>query len=541
MPQSQDNVTIGVNILEILTTGMYRDSRVIFREYIQNSCDQIDAAVAGGLLSSNEGQVELWIDDKARAVSIEDNATGIPHLLFKPTLYSIGESSKVLGEAKGFRGIGHWCGLGYCKTLVFVSKAADENVESVMTCDAEKMRQMMDEHNAHKSRYTIDEVLSATVKFTRNKCDDTNAHYFRTEMRGIRDEHQEICSLAQVKDYLSFVAPVGYAPAFRFRTVIHKHAEIIGIPIQEYNVSVNSEPVRKKYTPTFTTHNKGEDTITDVDFKDFRDDNGNIVAWLWFGISSFKAQILKENQMRGIRLRTQNIQIGGDDALQKLFNEDRGQYYFVGEVFAIARDLIPNSQRDYFNQNEARIQFEHLLAEFFNGELSDIYKKGSEINSAFGKINKAEELQAKATTAEAEGSDIDGELRRKAEQAAKEAETAAQKIVKLRDKTTAKIEAGDFGTSEVVVNDIIERNEKQRANRPNAAVKVSPPKPIMPHTVPPAVTHPTSINVSLQVVEPQFKKPDRLVPVSKIRDIVREFAETSIAEAIIAKIEEELL
>ena len=33
----------GANILENLTTGMYQDSRVIYREYIQNACDQIDS------------------------------------------------------------------------------------------------------------------------------------------------------------------------------------------------------------------------------------------------------------------------------------------------------------------------------------------------------------------------------------------------------------------------------------------------------------------------------------------------------------------
>lgn len=32
----------GANILENLTTGMYKDSKVIYREYIQNACDQID-------------------------------------------------------------------------------------------------------------------------------------------------------------------------------------------------------------------------------------------------------------------------------------------------------------------------------------------------------------------------------------------------------------------------------------------------------------------------------------------------------------------
>ena len=40
----------GANILENLTTGMYKDSKVIYREYIQNACDQIDKAYDRGLL-----------------------------------------------------------------------------------------------------------------------------------------------------------------------------------------------------------------------------------------------------------------------------------------------------------------------------------------------------------------------------------------------------------------------------------------------------------------------------------------------------------
>ena len=37
--------TVGKNILDNLTTGMYSDSKVIYREYIQNACDQIDIAI----------------------------------------------------------------------------------------------------------------------------------------------------------------------------------------------------------------------------------------------------------------------------------------------------------------------------------------------------------------------------------------------------------------------------------------------------------------------------------------------------------------
>ena len=35
---------IGKGVLENLTQAMYDDSRIVYREYLQNSCDQIDVA-----------------------------------------------------------------------------------------------------------------------------------------------------------------------------------------------------------------------------------------------------------------------------------------------------------------------------------------------------------------------------------------------------------------------------------------------------------------------------------------------------------------
>ncbi|MEG6521744.1 ATP-binding protein [Desulfotomaculum sp. 1211_IL3151] len=531
----QDNVIIGVNILEILTTGMYRDSRVIFREYIQNSCDQIDIAVRNGLLTENEGQVELWINDINRSVCIEDNATGISASVFRKTLYSIGESSKTLGEDKGFRGIGHWCGLGYCKTLVFTSKAEGENVDSVMTCNAEKMRQMMDEHNSHKAHYTVDEVLAETVKFTQNKTKAIDKHYFKVELFEIRDVHTELCSLQQVKDYLSFVAPVGYSTVFRFRSTIHKHAEVVGQPIQEYNVSVNGEHILKKYTPSFTT-SKGEDSITDVDFKDFRDDDGNLIAWLWFGISRFQGVLKKHNQMRGIRLRTQNIQIGSDDSLQKLFKEDRGQNYFIGEVFAIAKDLIPNSQRDYFNENKARLEFERLLSSFFNEDLSRIYKAGSNINSKYDKIEKAKQIKAEISTLLASGGDASNEQKAKLKRAERDAHNATQELAKIREKTEAKLDANEFGTVEVVVSEIIKANDEKRAKQPK---QVTLPKTT--YTPPKALPKAVSTSIVAEPPATSRKKEEKLVSMSEICKIIKRIADAPTAQAIITRIEEELL
>lgn len=130
--------TIGKNILDNLTTGMYSDSRVIYREYIQNACDQIDLAVKMNILAQGEGQVDIYVDNSKRYISILDNATGVKSESFIEDLGDIANSNKQIGQNKGFRGIGRLCGLAYCKTLKFKTSYLGECVASVMTCDAKK-------------------------------------------------------------------------------------------------------------------------------------------------------------------------------------------------------------------------------------------------------------------------------------------------------------------------------------------------------------------------------------------------------------------
>lgn len=95
----------GANILENLTTGMYQDSRVIYREYIQNACDQIDVACKLGLLASKkDGYINIQINGDNRTITIADNATGIARDKFRrllqisPTLINMLEKLKVSEE-----------------------------------------------------------------------------------------------------------------------------------------------------------------------------------------------------------------------------------------------------------------------------------------------------------------------------------------------------------------------------------------------------------------------------------------------------------
>ncbi len=520
-----DKYVFGVNILENLTTGMYQDSRVIYREYIQNACDQIDKAEREGLLLQGEGRIHIWLDSDKRIISIEDNATGIPAADFQKTLGNIADSDKKIGEDKGFRGIGRLCGLAYCRELVFTSTAKGETIISTMCCNAQKMREMI-VANGRGEKYTASDVLRSINEFTTEDKADPNEHWFKVELVGINDANTDLLDFAQIKEYLSFVAPVPYINTFIFRKEIHKHADEIKYNIDEYDITLNGETVVKKYKTKYKTHAKGDDEIFSIEFKDIRDVDGNLLAWIWWGVSVFKAAIHKDCQMRGLRLRKENIQIGDDNALQKLFKEDRGHHYFIGEVFAVAKNLIPNSQRDYFNENETRNQFERELKQYFNDELKSTYYSGSAINSAFNKIDFLAKKEAEFKEKEAKGVFVDTAHREAEFAEIKKAKSKAEEAKKNIEKKKKKADGNDNN----VMGRLINRIETERNQKNPIVTSVKPPES--------NITKDTKIPWRTDKLSTYSKKERKLI--SKIFGIIVSSTNKETAETIIQKIEDEL-
>lgn len=508
----------GANIIKNITTGMYQDSKVIYREYIQNSCDQIDEAIVEGLLLEGEGEIDIWLNFEQRKISIEDNATGIPAHEFVRILGNIADSDKQIGKDKGFRGIGRLCGLAYCKELRFTSTVKGEDTISIMCCDAERMRQLIDENSRGKKR-TASEVLHIINKYESEKTDDLNAHFFKVEMNGINIENEDLLDAKKIREYLSFVAPVPYQNTFIYREKVKKHAKEIAYNMDEYSIKLNGESVFKRYT---TILKKGDaskmDEVFDVEFKDFYDKKGELFTWMWVGLTQFKQSIPKINQMRGLRLRKENIQIGEEDALQKLFKQDRGNSYFIGEVFAVSNDLIPNSQRDYFNENPSRAYFEKELRRFFNDELHKIYYDGSSVNSAYKKINDFKEKDTEFREKDEKGDFVNEEHRatefEKVQIAKKQAEDAQNKINRKKE------------TAEGMFAKVIERIEKEHPQEQNIKVPLK----------------------KKEKRERVIRRTDRLSAysrnerklITKIFGIILTAADSKTAEIIIKKIEDEL-
>lgn len=92
---------IGKNVIENLTTAMYENLLVVYREYVQNAADSIDKAVNQGLIDKKRAEIYIDIDKNKGTVSIEDNGVGIGAAKFKSIMSSIADSPKDPAESKG--------------------------------------------------------------------------------------------------------------------------------------------------------------------------------------------------------------------------------------------------------------------------------------------------------------------------------------------------------------------------------------------------------------------------------------------------------
>ena len=115
---------IGKNVIENLTTAMYENAYTVYREYIQNSADSIDKAIAAGIVNEKDAIIDINIEYNKRRITINDNAMGIPAEMFVKKLTDIADSQKDRTKEKGFRGI-YDMATGTGKTLTALASIED--------------------------------------------------------------------------------------------------------------------------------------------------------------------------------------------------------------------------------------------------------------------------------------------------------------------------------------------------------------------------------------------------------------------------------
>lgn len=398
-------IVIGKHTLESLTSGMYSDPFVIYREYIQNSVDSIDEAIRSGIIGRDEERIDIVLHFSEKRIEIIDNGVGISSDSAVASLLSIGNSRKESNISRGFRGIGRLSGLSYCSKLTFETSAIGDALGTRIVIDSRKLSQLLLEDN--ESEATVFDVLNEVYSvelFSEEKA----SHYFRVIMEGV-EETTKLIEYSEVVDYLSQNTPVPFDPNFTWGAEIKGRIAQYGYVIRSYRVYISqnelSSPVYKPYRDTFLA-DKGKkiyDSISDVQIIDFRNADGKLLAIGWIGKTNYLGSIY-DKSVKGLRLRTGNILIGDSQTLNTVFKDARFNGWAIGEIYTIDSGLIPNARRDNYEKNPTYFSFVEKLTTLASQITKEIratsLRRNTELSIA---LEETKEIANKASSAISEG------------------------------------------------------------------------------------------------------------------------------------------
>jgi molecular chaperone HtpG len=372
---------VTIRLLETLTSALYDEPIIIFREYVQNAVDSF-------LESSkkNDKVINITINKQNKQIIIEDNGDAIPSAIFENTMLGIGESQKYKNNAlTGFRGIGRLSGMPLCTQLQFINKPKGLTKELICTWNGNKYQELLKQDpNAYLAEILeLDKKKSKEedkiITFTEGKEQkDANTHYFKVILNNYGEEISTLLLDNNFKNKLSLLLPVDYNTTFTstIEEFKKKYEEFIDEEFTKYifSIKLNGDDIFKPYTAKLDT----PIFYKEIYLESSKKDNQKVkVGIMWF---SFNKLVTATNGNHGIVVRKNNFLVSGEDYFAEI--TERGNEYIstyrelaqtirgvVGEMLIRIKDtendlLADNARRDWFKMNNAELQLRAMVIEF---------------------------------------------------------------------------------------------------------------------------------------------------------------------------------
>lgn len=376
--------TIGRQLFDIVTSGMYDNPLMIYREYIQNSVDSIDLATESGLISPEDAQIAISLNGHDRSIVIQDNGQGIDNETAHGVLTNLGCSPKEGTNQRGFRGIGRLGGLAYCDELVFETRAKGDELVSVVRWNRKEFDSIAGDTQRN---ITLSEMIQAVATLEYDDVtEETPSHFFRVTLRNVHRFHSDmLMNLKSIMDYLAHSAPVAYnRQAFSYADKIEKHLSGVS-DYRCYQIQVNGRQVFRPYVDKVQLSTNCLDQIYDIEYFQFTNSESEVIALGWYAKTQFLATLPAALNIKGIRIRQGNIEVGGEHFLDDKFSEPRFSGWQIGEIHVVNNSLKPNARRDGF---EHTLNFERFLEQShaLGRHLSSVCRKSSNVRIASARI-----------------------------------------------------------------------------------------------------------------------------------------------------------
>lgn len=374
-------IIIGRNLLETITSALYENPIILFREYVQNSLDAYNYAVKNeGKAVLNDFGVDIFIDQENRKITITDNGYGIySDEEFVKEMLSFGNSKKVdSSQFIGFRGIGRVSALPFCRELIFENKS--ENSKDINRCVwlGEKYRNLLNSETTDNA--TFEQMVKDIVEITKDSYVGDKSHYFKVEIVDYSYEIEEMLEHVDFEESLTQLLPIKYGDDFKAsKKIEERYKAFMNEDLNDFmcSVKLNGNELRKNYT------DEKHVLESDIIFWEIREKSsgnkkpGDKIGLMWF---TFNKKIespkgIKNDKDYGILVRSKNVLMGNNDTFASLCassKEHVGTYRELtttlrgvyGELLINSQNLKDNARREWFKTDEYSVYLKYVIVDF---------------------------------------------------------------------------------------------------------------------------------------------------------------------------------
>ncbi|MDD2716519.1 MAG: ATP-binding protein [Candidatus Wallbacteria bacterium] len=384
-------ILIGKNLLETITSALYEDPIILFREYVQNSVDAYKKAIQeNGKPELSEFQVNIDVDRKKRSIIVRDNGYGIypkpdvsPLLIvqeFNKKMLSFGESDKNSQPTKyiGFRGIGRISAMPFCKKLRFVNKPEGVSERYICEWQGDKYKELLNSN----SKDSFDDIVRRIISFSTEKNQSNNDHYFTVEIIDYSLDVEELLGeektrIGLFEQRLMKMLPLRYKSDFKSaKKIIDKYNEFMDEDLNDfmYSIVLNGKELSKNYSDEHVLE-------AGINFWEIRGKQrangrpGDKMGILWFTFNHDLEAVKKHTSDYGILVRSKNVLMGSNDKFVELcVNSNKyvstsreltqAMKATCGELLINYPELKDNARREWFRIDEKSLYLRNLIVDF---------------------------------------------------------------------------------------------------------------------------------------------------------------------------------
>jgi len=410
-------IELKARLIETLTSALYAEPIVVFREYVQNSVDSHINATKRKGEKQVDFKIQINIDKVNKSIVIRDNGFGIQNDKFESTMRKLGGTADKPKDNVGLRGIGRLSGMPFCDKVIFKNK--DETFEKIQrfVLEGKKYDELLEKGLDLEE---IFEKISPPSEDEENSSDDT--HFFEVTMENVHEEllnyifakknrrgkksEMDNQPTATFKEELKILLPLPYHSSFEYGKTIHKkYSEIFREELEKYEfeITLNGELLYKPFN--IDKSKKGQ--YCSLVLKLPRKEGEEMpIAMVWYRMNYVFKSIGDDY---GIDVRNKNFLMKGksalaDEAQKSDYTQTTHSQYISalkgvrGEMLIspILKDNKPlledNSRRDWFRIDKNSMILTDMICQLLN-DMHDYRYKASKVFNKLIKDRSEEEKE----------------------------------------------------------------------------------------------------------------------------------------------------